>query len=152
MAGLRIGWAAGNLEMLSALAQTKGVIDFNQYLGIQRAAIKALESDPARVRQDVQTFQDRRDALLEALCKIGWIVPTPEASMYLWAELPNRANSFAFCENLCLQTGVALAPGRAFGLHGEGWVRFALVQPPAKLEEAVLRLKKHLESTEALRE
>jgi aspartate/methionine/tyrosine aminotransferase len=146
MAGLRIGWAAGNLEMLNALAMTKGVIDFNQYLGIQRAAIKALQSDPARVRADAQVFQDRRDALLEALWKIGLTAPTPQASMYIWAELSNQTNSFEFCERLCLQTGVALAPGRAFGLQGEGWVRFALVQPPNKLEEAVKRLEKHLKS------
>jgi aspartate/methionine/tyrosine aminotransferase len=144
MAGLRIGWAAGNLEMLDALAQTKGAIDFNQYQGIQRAAIKALQSDPARVRADAQTFQDRRDALLEALRTIGWNAPTPQASMYVWAQLPSQTNSFEFCEQLCAQTGVALAPGRAFGLQGEGWVRFALVQPPSKLEEAVLRLEKYL--------
>ncbi len=146
MAGLRIGFAAGNLEMLDALAQTKGVIDFNQYLGIQRAAIKALESDPARVRANAQTFQDRRDALLTALRKIGWNVPTPQASMYVWAQLPSQTNSFEFCEQLCAQTGVALAPGRAFGLQGEGWLRFALVRPPAKLKEAVLRLEKYLKT------
>ncbi len=144
MAGLRIGWAAGNLEMLDALAKTKGVIDFNQYQGIQRAAIKALQSDPTRVRADAQIFQDRRDALLEALRKIGWNAPTPQASMYVWAQLPSQTNSFEFCEQLCLKTGVALAPGRAFGLQGEAWVRFALVQPPAKLEEAVSRLEKYL--------
>jgi aspartate/methionine/tyrosine aminotransferase len=146
MAGMRIGWAAGNLEMLNALAQTKGVIDFNQYLGIQRAAIKALQSDPARVRRDAQTFQERRDTLLESLRKMGWNAPTPQASMYVWAELPENTNSFEFCEQLCAQTGVALAPGRAFGIQGEGWVRFALVQPPAKLEEAVKRLEKYLKS------
>jgi aspartate/methionine/tyrosine aminotransferase len=147
MAGMRIGWAAGNLEMLNALAQTKGVIDFNQYLGIQRAAIKALQSDPARVRRDARTFQNRRDALLESLRKIGWNAPTPKASMYVWAELPANTYSFEFCEQLCLKTGVALAPGRAFGIQGEGWVRFALVQPPATLEEAVLRLEKFLKSS-----
>jgi aspartate/methionine/tyrosine aminotransferase len=147
MAGMRIGWAAGNLEMLDALAQTKGVIDFNQYLGIQRAAIKALQSDPARMRADAKTFQDRRDALLESLRKMGWNAPVPQASMYVWAELPENTNSFDFCELLCTQTGVALAPGRAFGLQGEGWVRFALVQPPEKLEEAVLRLERYLKTS-----
>ena len=144
MAGLRIGWAAGNLEMLNALASTKGAIDFNQYLGIQRAAIKALESDPARVRRDAQTFQHRRDALLGALKVLRWNAPTPQASMYVWAELPKQTGSFEFCEHLCRSTGVALAPGRAFGVQGEGWVRFALVQPPSQLEEAVKRIKDFL--------
>ena len=141
MAGLRIGWAAGNLEMLGALATTKGVIDFNQYQGIQRAAMKALESDPARVKRDAQTFQHRRDTLLAALQNLAWNAPTPQASMYVWAELPNQTNSFDFCEQLCRSTGVALAPGRAFGVQGEGWVRFALVQPSNKLEEAVKRIR-----------
>jgi aspartate/methionine/tyrosine aminotransferase len=144
MAGLRIGWAAGNLEMLGALASTKGAIDFNQYLGIQRAAIKALQSDPARVRRDAQTFQNRRDALLRALKVLGWNAPTPQASMYVWVELPKQTNSFEFCEHLCRSTGVALAPGRAFGVQGENWVRFALVQPPSQLEEAVKRIKDFL--------
>jgi aspartate/methionine/tyrosine aminotransferase len=140
MAGLRMAWAAGNLEMLNALASTKGVIDFNQYLGIQRAAIVALESDPAKVRADANIFQARRDVVLTGLRKLGWVAPIPQASMYVWAKLPDHTDSFGFCERLCLQTGVALAPGKAFGESGEGWVRFALVQPSAKLEEALSRI------------
>ena len=141
LAGLRIGWAAGNPDVLEALAAVKGPVDFNPYLGIQRAAIKALESDPARVKASAKRFEARRDALLTAMRGMNWHAPTPAASMYVWAPLPgSHTDSFVFCERICLETGVALAPGRAFGQGGEGWVRFALVQEPHRLEEAVKRI------------
>jgi aspartate/methionine/tyrosine aminotransferase len=150
LAGLRIAWAAGNPDLLGLLAAVKGPIDFNPYLGIQQAAIKALEGDPAQVRASAKRFESRRDAMLEAMRGIGWRAPKPNASMYIWAPLPGNSNaagnmdSFAFCERLCLETGVALAPGRAFGRNGEGWVRLALVQEPARLEEAVGRIAQFL--------
>ncbi len=145
LAGLRVAWAAGNPDLLALLAAVKGPIDFNPYLGIQRAAIQALESDPARIRASAKRFEARRDTLLKAMRKIGWRAPKPNASMYIWALVPtNHTDSFAFCEQLCLETGVSLAPGRAFGHNGEGWVRFALVHEPARLEEAVQRIAKYL--------
>jgi aspartate/methionine/tyrosine aminotransferase len=151
LAGLRIGWAAGNPDLLGLLAAVKGPVDFNPYLGIQRAAIRALESSPTLVRASANRFEARRDALLTALRSNGWHAPTPNASMYVWAPIPtsslptsSQPDSFAFCERLCLETGVALAPGRAFGQNGEGWVPFALVQEPERLEEAVRRIAKFL--------
>jgi aspartate/methionine/tyrosine aminotransferase len=145
LAGLRIAWAAGNPELLALLAAVKGPIDFNPYLGIQRAAIQALKSDPSRVRASAKRFEVRRDALLQAMRGIGWHAPIPNASMYVWAPLPTgHKDSFTFCEHLCLETGVALAPGRAFGHNGEGWVRFALVQEPKRLEEAVQHIARFL--------
>lgn len=145
LAGLRIGWAAGCPDLITALAAAKGPVDFNQYLGVRRAAVAALASDPARVRADAAVYERRRDGLLTALAAIGWRVPAPRASMYLWAPLPaGHADSFAFCAALCAATGVALAPGRAFGASGEGWARFALVREPAALTEAARRIGRFL--------
>jgi aspartate/methionine/tyrosine aminotransferase len=97
------------------------------------------------VQASAKRFETRRDALLKAMNTIGWHAPTPNASMYVWAPLPaGHSDSFVFCEQLCLETGVALAPGRAFGINGEGWVRFALVQEPLMLEEAVERIARFL--------
>lgn len=146
LAGLRIGWAVGHEDAIAALARVKGAIDFNQYLGAQRAAIAALALPREHLRADAERFRQRRDALVEALNASGWETPAPQASMYVWTRLPaGRSDSFAFCLELVRGAGVALAPGRAFGERGEGYVRFALVQEPERLREAVERIRRSLD-------
>ncbi|MGF1494113.1 MAG: LL-diaminopimelate aminotransferase [Microcoleaceae cyanobacterium] len=142
MGGFRIAYAIGNQELIEALRQVKAVIDFNQYRGILNGAITALTSSQDAVRETVQTFQVRRDAFVQALAQIGWQVPTPRATMYIWAKLPQgwEQNSLAFCTELVKQTGVAASPGIGFGPSGEDYVRFALVHPPRRLSEAVERI------------
>ena len=140
MGGFRVGFAAGDAHAIAALARVKGAIDFHPYLGIQHAAALALGLPDEVSRAGASVFQERRDALVPALKSIGWEVQTPQASMYAWAKVPHITDSIAFAVTAAEQTGVALAPGRAFGQQGEGFVRFALVQPPEKLREAVKRL------------
>jgi aspartate/methionine/tyrosine aminotransferase len=141
MAGLRIGFAVGGRELIALLAAVKGPVDFNQYQGIQQAAIAALALDIDTVRAGMDVFRQRRDVLLAAMARHGWDAPVPAASMYVWARLPaGWQDSFGFCSALCRATGVALSPGRAYGLRGEGWLRLALVREPAVLEEAVAKI------------
>jgi aspartate/methionine/tyrosine aminotransferase len=146
MGGFRIGFAVGNRQLISALRQIKAVVDFNQYRGIMRGAIAALEGDQTTVKQSTDIFQQRRDAMVEALDAIGWHVPTPESTMYLWAKLPERwsNNSVKFCIDLVQATGIALAPGSGFGKHGEGYVRFALVHAPDVLRLAAQKIGQFL--------
>ena len=142
MGGFRIGFAIGNSQLITALKQIKSVIDFNQYRGILQGAMTALTSSQECVKETVQTYQQRRDFLVRELSKIGWDVPTPEATLYLWAKLPPpwQHDSIKFCVELVKQTGVALSPGAGFGSYGEGYVRFALVKPPMILQEAVNKI------------
>ncbi|MEO0540913.1 MAG: LL-diaminopimelate aminotransferase [Cyanobacteria bacterium P01_A01_bin.105] len=142
MGGFRIAYAIGNAELIRALRQVKASVDFNQYPGILRGAIAALEGPQDSVTTMVDTFRERREVAVAALGKLGWAVPTPSATLYLWAKLPQRwqQRSVDFCTQLVEATGVVLAPGRGFGKAGEGYVRFALVQPPAQLEVAVERI------------
>ena len=146
MGGFRIGYAIGNRELIQALRQVKAVVDFNQYLGILNGAVAALNSEQTCVQNTVNTFKQRRDTFVQALNQIGWDVPTPEATMYIWAKLPPKwaLNSIEFCTDLVCQTGVAASPGVGFGKCGEGYVRFALVHEPAKLQLAVDRISKFL--------
>ena len=147
MGGFRMGWAIGNKHAIAALKKIKSAIDFNQYVGIQRAAIEAMKAPKSKLAADAKVYQDRRDILVELLNKSGWNVTTPKASMYVWAKLPNGLNdSFAFCVDLAKATGVSLAPGRGFGEEGEGYVRFALVREPDVLKDAVAKISKYLES------
>jgi aspartate/methionine/tyrosine aminotransferase len=146
MGGFRIGYAIGNRELIQALRQVKAVVDFNQYLGILHGAVAALNGEQTCVQHTVNTFKQRRDKFVKALNNIGWDVPTPEATMYIWAKLPPKwaDDSIAFCTELVCQTGVAASPGVGFGKCGEGYVRFALVHEPAKLQLAVDRISKFL--------
>ena len=142
MGGFRVGFAVGNRELIQALRQVKAAVDFNQYQGIMRGAIKALAGDRAPIDRVVATFQERRDAMIKALKAIGWEIPTPTATMYLWAKLPDRYadDSVKFCLDLINATGLALSPGSGFGKHGEGYVRFALVHSPEVLQEAAQKI------------
>ncbi|AFZ57058.1 LL-diaminopimelate aminotransferase [Anabaena cylindrica FACHB-243] len=146
MGGFRIGYAIGNAELIQALRQVKAAVDFNQYLGILNGAIAALTGNQAGVKVAVDTFRQRRDTFINALHRIGWNVPTPEATMYIWAKLPEywSNNSIEFCTELVEKTGVAASPGAGFGKAGEGYVRFALVQEPDVLETAVERIAEFL--------
>jgi aspartate/methionine/tyrosine aminotransferase len=142
MGGFRVGFAIGNRDLIKALRQVKAAVDFNQYRGILRGAIAALAGDHTAIEQVVQTFEQRRDTMISALAAIGWQVPTPAATMYIWARLPERFtdHSIKFCQDLVQATGVALSPGKGFGKSGEGYVRFALVHPPEVLQEAARRI------------
>ena len=142
MGGFRVGYAIGNAELIKALRQVKAAVDFNQYRGILNGAIAALTGPQEGVKASVEVFRTRRDAFIKALHRIGWQVPTPTATMYIWAKLPQPwdSDSIKFCTELVEKTGVAASPGAGFGKAGEGYVRFALVHEPAILETAVARI------------
>lgn len=148
MGGFRIGYAIGNAQLIKALRQVKAAVDFNQYRGILNGAIAALTGPQAGVKETVATFRQRRDAFIQALHRIGWQVPTPTATMYVWAKLPEPwdKNSVEFCTRLVESTGVAASPGAGFGKSGEGYVRFALVHSPDILAAAVERISVFLQS------
>lgn len=147
MGGFRIGFAIGNSELIGALRRVKSVVDFNQYRGILNGAIAALSGEQSGVVAAVDNFRKRRDTLVNALNRIGWQVPTPKATMYVWANLPEpwSQDSIKFCQQLVENTGVAVAPGAGFGKSGEGYVRFALVREPAVLEAAVNQISQFLQ-------
>jgi aspartate/methionine/tyrosine aminotransferase len=142
MGGFRVGYAIGNADLIRALRQVKAAVDFNQYQGILNGAIAALTGPQQGIEVAVATFRQRRDRFINALHRIGWHVPTPIATMYIWAKLPEpwTDSSIQFCVQLVEQTGVAVLPGAGLGKAGEGYVRFALVHEPAILETAVDRI------------
>jgi len=93
-------------------------------------------------------YKKRRDVLVGGLRKIGWNVPLPRATFYIWARIPDKYSALTSMEFVALlirETGVAIAPGTGFGEYGEGYVRFALVENTARLKTAVKRIKRVLE-------
>jgi aspartate/methionine/tyrosine aminotransferase len=142
MGGFRVGFAIGDPELIGALRRIKAMVDFNQYQGILNGAMTALDSAEDWVSPTVETYRRRRDFLVSALNGVGWPVPLPPATLYLWAPLPAGfpRDSQSFCLDLLRETGVALSPGIGFGQQGEGCVRLALVQTEPRLGEAARRL------------
>lgn len=148
MGGFRIGYAIGNAELIQALRQVKAAVDFNQYRGILNGAIAAFTGPQDSVKATVEAYRRRRDAFVGTLNEMGWNVPLPTATMYIWAKLPEpwQNDSVGFCTQLLEKTGVAASPGAGFGKAGEGYVRFALVREPDILKAAVARIAEFLGS------
>jgi LL-diaminopimelate aminotransferase len=147
MAGWRIGWMCGNAKVVAAVEKFKSFLDYGVATFIQLSAVAALDSWPETANATIQVYQRRRDKMVEGLAKIGWQVPKPKATMYLWAELPEKfkpMGSLAFAEKLLVDTGVVVAPGVGFGPGGEGFVRMALVTHDNRFHDALLRFKKML--------
>lgn len=139
MAGCRIAYVVGNTDIIKPLAIVKSNIDYGVFLPVQQMAIEALRSDRESGGKTTvaPVYQERRDVLLGALEKAGWSIPSPKATMFVWAAVPNGWTSREFAFALLEKAGVVVVPGSAFGEEGEGYVRIALVQPPEILLEAV---------------
>ena len=136
--GARIGFCVGRPDVVAAFAKLRGQIDFGMFLPVQKAAIAALTGPLEQVEEQRLKYQERRDALCDGLEGLGWERPNAHGSMFVWAKLPGaRTDSMAFCEELMEKTGVIVTPGASFGPSGEGYVRMALVLPPAGIREAV---------------
>ncbi|HAM41307.1 MAG TPA: alanine transaminase [Candidatus Omnitrophica bacterium] len=147
MAGWRLGFAVGNPDILASLAKTKSYVDFGIFRAIQWAAVEALSGPQDAVTRTVEAYRKRRDVFVGGLRRIGWDVPLPKSTFYIWAKLPlkfSALTSLEFATLLMQEAGVVVAPGSGFGEYGEGYVRFALVEPEPKLRQAVARIEKVL--------
>lgn len=147
MAGWRLGFCAGNRELLRSLERLKSYLDFGVFTAIQLAGVLALSASQKCVQDSVAEYKRRRDKFVDGLNRIGWKVEKPKATMYLWAKLPEKfegMSSLQFAKLLIERTGIAVAPGIGFGSYGEGFVRMALVTHYNRFHDALLRLKKFL--------
>jgi LL-diaminopimelate aminotransferase len=144
MAGCRVGFMVGNAQAVELLGRVKSNFDYGIFLPIQQAAVAALTGPQDCVTAMAAEYQRRRDIIVDGFNAFGWKVPRPKASMYVWAPVPTKQNSFDFAASLIENAGVAVVPGVGFGPHGEGYVRIALVQPQERLRQAVDRIRKWL--------
>jgi alanine-synthesizing transaminase len=144
MAGWRLGFCAGNAEMIRALATIKGYYDYGVFQAIQIAAIIALRECEDLVTRQALEYQARRDVLADGLRRIGWEAETPRAGMFVWARYPedwrNKMGSIDFSMKLLEEAEVAVSPGRGFGEAGEGYLRLALVENEQRLRQAVRQI------------
>jgi LL-diaminopimelate aminotransferase len=141
MTGWRIGYVAGNREIIQALSIVKSNTDTSQFLPIQKAAAEALRSDLSTVSVNNSAYNQRMETMLEALSAIGIQVEKPRGSFYIWAKVPAGYSSQKFSEKVLEEAGVIITPGNAFGPSGEGYFRISLSVPTERLNEAVNRIK-----------
>ena len=147
MAGWRIGYAVGNQKLIAALTKIKSYLDYGTFLPIQVAATAALNGPQDYVENLRGMYKERRDILAEGLLDAGWNVTVPEASMFLWAPLPEayrRVGCLEFSKLMLKHADVAVAPGIGFGPGGEGFVRIALVENKHRIRQAVRNIKHFL--------
>ena len=141
LTGMRVSFAVGNRDMIRRFHDFRSQIDYGMFYPAQAGAVAALTGPQDIVARNRAGYQARRDALCGGLRRIGWDVPDSRGSMFVWAKIPQGyASSAAFVLELMDKTGVICVPGLSFGAQGEGYVRFALVVPPARMEEAVRRI------------
>lgn len=149
MAGWRIGFVAGNQRLIAALARVKSYLDYGAYTPIQVAAAAALNGPQDCVDAARKTYRDRRDVLVESFTRAGWPVPSPKASMFAWAPIPESCRhlgSLEFSLQLIEEAHVAVSPGGAFGEYGDGYVRLALVENEQRIRQAARNIRKFMQA------
>jgi alanine-synthesizing transaminase len=147
MAGWRVGMVVGNERMCAALARVKSYLDYGAFTPIQVAAAAALNGPQDCVDEIRATYKSRRDTLVKSMKQAGWDIPSPPASMFAWAPIPEQykeAGSMLFAKLLVEEAGVAVAPGSGFGEYGEGYVRIGLVENEQRIRQAARNVKKFL--------
>ncbi len=143
MAGWRCAFLVGNTEVVQALVKLKSYLDYGSFQPIQIAATVTLNEAHDFPVEVCKTYESRRDALIDGLDRIGWSIPSPRGSMFVWAPIPEpyrEMNSVEFCSHLVTECNVALSPGSGFGPGGEGFVRFALIENEQRIHQAVRNL------------
>jgi alanine-synthesizing transaminase len=147
MAGWRVGFLAGNPEIVQALTKLKGYLDYGNFQPIQIAAIVAMNEDPTYPEEICRIYGERRDALCDGLNRIGWPVVPPRGTMFVWAPVPEpyrEMGSLEFSKFLVTDAEVATSPGVGFGPGGDGHVRFALIENEQRIGQAVRNLRRTL--------
>ncbi len=151
MAGWRIGFAVGNERLCAALGRVKSYLDYGAFTPVQVAATAALNGPDDCVKEMRAIYRKRRDVMVESFAQAGWRIPSPSASMFAWAPVPERfraLSSLEFSKLLIEKADVAVAPGEGFGEHGEGYLRLALVENEQRIRQAARNLRRFFDSAD----
>ncbi len=153
MPGWRMGFAVGNERLVAALARVKSYLDYGAFTPIQVAASAALNGDGSDIEEVRQIYKRRRDVMVDSFGRAGWDIPSPPATMFAWAPVPERFKSLGsleFSKLLVEKAEVAVAPGIGFGEHGDDFVRLALVENEHRIRQAARNIKKFLQSADQM--
>src|SRR5437868_247685 len=144
VAGWRVAVVLGRSDVIGALARLKSYLDYGSFQPLQIAATVALREARDRPAEVAAVYEGRRNALCDGLARIGWDVPRPKATMFVWATIPTEERAQEFAVRLLREAHVAVSPGSGFGADGEGNVRFALVENEQRIAQAVRGIRRAL--------
>jgi len=147
MPGWRIGFATGNQKLIGALARIKSYLDYGAFTPVQVAATAALNGPQECIDENRNIYKKRRDVLVESFGRAGWDIPSPSATMFAWAPVPEpfrELGSLEFSKLLLEKAQVAVSPGIGFGEYGEGYVRVALVENRQRILQAARNIKRFM--------
>ncbi|HEY8596706.1 MAG TPA: LL-diaminopimelate aminotransferase [Devosiaceae bacterium] len=147
MPGWRMGFAVGNERLIAALARVKSYLDYGAFTPIQVATAAALNGSDECIEEMREIYRSRRDVLVESFGRAGWNVPSPPATMFAWAPIPDQyaeLGSVEFAKLLITEAAVAVAPGLGFGEYGDQYVRIAMVENEQRIRQAARNIKKFL--------
>lgn len=141
MTGWRIGFVAGGANLVNTFIGAKENIDSGAFTAIQKAGETAMGMDHSLFLERMEIYRERRDILVEGLKKLNWDVSDSPGTFYVWIKLPRGADSMVFARKMINHAGIVVTPGSGFGTWGEGYIRFALTIPSARIHQAVGRLE-----------
>ncbi len=149
LAGTRVGFAAGNVDLIDALHKMKSYLDYGSFTPLQKTAAYCLENETGQYLDEMRAvYLKRAKFMLDLFAKeLDWQCDMPKASMFIWAKMPEKfleIGSFEFCKKLIEDYGVAFSPGAGFGKMGEGYVRISLIHDEENVRKAVVRLQKFI--------
>lgn len=147
MAGWRSAFMVGSSEVVQALVKLKSYLDYGMFQPVQIAATVAFREASDYPKEICSIYESRCDALIDGLSKMGWEVPKPGGTMFVWAPIPeaySEMDSVEFCSMLVRECDVALSPGVGFGPGGEGYARFALIENEQRIAQAMRNLRRGL--------
>ena len=147
MSGWRSAFLLGNKDVVQALVKLKSYLDYGMFQPVQIAATVTINEAPEFPDQVREVYESRCDTLIEGLQRIGWDIPKPGGTMFVWAPIPeaySEMGSVEFCSHVVREADVALSPGVGFGPGGEGFARFALIENEMRINQAIRNLKRGL--------
>ena len=153
MPGWRMGFAVGNQRLIEALTRIKSYLDYGAFTPVQVAAAAALNGPDDCIAEIRGIYKSRRDVLVDAMGRAGWSIPSPPATMFAWAPVPEpfqSIGSMGYSKILLREAEVAVAPGIGFGEYGEGYVRLGLVENEHRIRQAARGVKRVMANAEAL--
>ena len=142
MTGARVGWLVTppgwRPTMLKVQESLVSCVD----APAQRAALAALTGPQDAVQRAAAHYRDNLTAAMAGLDRRGIRYLTPTGAFYLWIDMSHVTNGdvTGWCERFLDEAGVAVAPGKAFGASGEGWIRVCVASDRESLLEGLSRL------------
>lgn len=144
MAGWRIGMLVGHPDYLHNILRVKSNMDSGMFLGLQKAAIQALQNDSIWHQQQNQIYWKRKVVACQILKQLGCVYNEEQVGLFVWAKIPPSIHDVeAWVDQILQQARVFLTPGFIFGSRGEQYVRISLCCSVERLEEALERVVKN---------